>query len=87
MPTTMPTMTDRPWHNSPNLVLLDGYPVWIEWHQMVYGDSFFVPSVAWATDRGRLKDAAESAGVLIGAKGVVENGIRGVRVWCLGRVI
>jgi len=50
---------------------------------MYYTSSFFIPSVNWKHDRRALQESADKAGCGVGIKGVVENGVRGMRVWCI----
>jgi hypothetical protein len=64
------------------VVQLDGWRIAIDWNKLVYSDSFFVPSVNWKQDRAALVKSAANCGVGIGIKGVTEDEVRGLRVWC-----
>lgn len=60
---------------------LDGWVVAVDWEALYYGQSFFVPSMNWKHDKRALLKSAEAAACGIRAKGVIENNIRGIRVW------
>lgn len=67
----------------PNNILLDGWAIAVDWKKLYYTSSFFVPSVNWRYDKKVLQASADAAGCEVGIKGVVEEGVRGLRVWCL----
>lgn len=50
------------------------------WREMEVGDSFFVPTELEMREL-HLRDTARFAKIRIAQRVVVENGIRGVRVW------
>lgn len=67
---------------SRTVIQLDGWRIAVDWENMYYSDSFFVPSVNWKHDRRAIEESAQRAGAEVGIKGVTENDVRGLRVWC-----
>lgn len=51
------------------------------WREMQPGDSFFVPMVGKTRGRGLYVCARRAAGIEITTRTVVENGVKGIRVW------
>lgn len=62
---------------------LDSWAIDVDWSKLYYTSSFFVPSTNWSHDKKVIQESADSAGCEIGLKGVVENEVRGIRIWCL----
>lgn len=69
------------------IIQLDGWAIAVDWFTFFYRDSFFVPSVNWEFDRRAIEASAQKDGCEIAIKGVVENDVAGLRVWCMKSVI
>lgn len=52
-------------------IQLEGYSMQVDWAPMRYGDSFFVPSVAWKADKELLMASATEARLVVDRKSVV----------------
>lgn len=70
-----------------SLIQLDGWQIAIDWTALYYGQSFFVPSINWKHDKAALQASADAAGCGVGIKGVIENKVRGIRVWITAPVL
>lgn len=53
----------------------------MDWENLYYGHSFFVPSMNWKHDKAAIQKAADAVGCGVKLKGVVEANVRGIRVW------
>lgn len=62
---------------------LDGWSIAVDWEAMHYSDSFFVPSINWRFDKRQIQISADNHRCQIKLKGVVEDGVAGIRVWCV----
>ena len=60
---------------------LEGVPLHINWIKFKTGDSFFLPCLQCKKLINEIKYKADKAGVSIVLKIVIENNIKGVRVW------
>lgn len=64
------------------IIELDGWQIDVTWADMYPGDSFFVPSINWPFDREAIQASADAAGCQVHIVGVIEESIRGLRVFC-----
>ena len=63
------------------MILNEGIPVLIEWHKMVLGSSFFIPSLQTEQLEEQILEAGNQRRIKLRCKETVENGIIGLRVW------
>ena len=66
-----------------NVIQLDGWKVVIPWGKMRYGDSCFIPTANPVHDKHAIRESAAAHGVGIQLKLAKENGVQGIRVWCV----
>lgn len=66
---------------APKKLEVEGVQVEIAWGEFIIGSSFFIPCVNTQAVMGHIIPRAGSFGMKIQARGRVENGMWGVRVW------
>jgi hypothetical protein len=64
-------------------VFNEGIPVIIEWHAMVLGASFFIPALDTEPLIKNILILAKQHGIRLKYKEKIENGLIGIRFWCI----
>lgn len=64
-------------------MLLEGVEYQIKWRALARGESFFIPCLNYATAKKIIGSEARLRGLRVLAKGVIENKLKGLRVWRL----
>jgi hypothetical protein len=70
-----------------SVIHLDGWCIAVRWGDLYWGDSFFVPTTNPRHDRRAIADSAKKAGCEIAMKLVIEDEVRGLRVWVKAAVL
>ena len=59
----------------------EGVPVYIEWHLLTPGSTFFIPAFKTSELARAVRKAASAKGIKLAHKVCVDNGMYGVRFW------
>lgn len=62
-------------------MLIEGVEYELNWGEFSVGSSFFIPCVQAETAEQRVRKKMERLGYAVIIKLVIEDGIRGIRVW------
>lgn len=65
---------------------IDGVLYALDWGKFSIGSSFFVPCLDDITARKRIEEKMKRLGYSIIIKLVVEDGVRGLRIWRVKRI-
>ncbi len=66
-------------------MVIDGVPYTVNWPDFTVGSSFFVPCIHDEEARARIEAKMRRLGFRVIIKVVIEDGIRGLRVWRVSR--
>lgn len=64
-------------------MIIEGIEYHIKWRTLERGESFFIPCLNYAAAKKIIGKEAKLRGLRVLAKGVIENNLRGLRVWRL----
>jgi hypothetical protein len=62
-------------------ILNEGVPVYIEWHLLTPGSTFFIPAFKTSELARAVRKAASAKGIRLVHKVCVDNGMYGIRFW------
>lgn len=62
-------------------ILNEGVPVFIEWHLLAPGASFFIPAIQTTRLARDVRKAAAKKNIRLTHKACIYNGMYGVRFW------
>jgi hypothetical protein len=66
---------------------VEGLAYELDWQEFTVGSSFFIPCLDADKARKRVEDKMERLGYNVIVKLVIEDGVRGLRVWRVRRTI
>lgn len=66
-------------------MIVDGITYRINWEEFTVGSSFFVPCVSVSSTKERIEAKMKRLNFNVIVKIVIEDGIRGLRVWRIKR--
>ena len=62
-------------------ILNEGVPVYIEWHLLAPGASFFIPAIQTTQLARAVRKRAAERGITLTHRVCIDNGMYGVRFW------
>jgi biotin carboxylase len=66
-------------------MLIDGVSYHLNWRGFTVGSSFFIPCLAVEEGKARIERKMKRLGFAVIVKIVIEDGVRGLRVWRIKR--